>query len=71
MATSRPPLTMQEQANLIDRLVARTVMHGGKIAGETIIALSEEDANDLVHLSMRLARMVPHEERIRRIVMGK
>jgi len=62
---------MQEQADLIDRLVARTVMHGGKIAGETIIALSEDDANDLHHLSLRLGRMAPVEDRIRRLVMGK
>lgn len=62
---------MQEQADLVDRLVGRTVMRGGRIAGDTTIVLTEDDANDLHHLALRLTRMAPMEERIRRLVMFK
>ncbi|MBY3055021.1 hypothetical protein HF263_02870 [Rhizobium leguminosarum] len=63
------PLTFLEQSLLLDRLVSRTAMHDGAPA-DTVMVLDNEDAKALVHLSMRLARLAPYQDRIERLVMG-
>jgi hypothetical protein len=64
------PLTFMEQSLLLDRLIARTVMRDGEPA-DTVMVVDNEDAKALVHLSMRLARLAPYQDRIERLVMGK
>jgi hypothetical protein len=64
------PLTFMEQSLLLDRLIARTVMRDGEPA-DTVMVVDNEDAKALVHLSMRLARLAPYQDRIERMVMGK
>ncbi len=67
----RSPLTFQEQAELIERLISRTIMREGDVAAETTMTLTKEDVADLDHLALRLRRMAPLEAKIRTLVMGK
>jgi hypothetical protein len=59
-----------EQSQLLDRLLRRGVMRDGA-AADAVLVLSAEDAADLDHLSMRLARLAPYQGRIEKMVMGK
>ena len=71
MKDPRPPLSILEQARLLDRLVARCVTIDGDLAGRSTLGLSADDADDLHHLAIRLHRLAPYEDRIRKVVMGK
>lgn len=64
-------LTIREQALFIDDLVARCVMHDGALAGETSMTLTAREAHDLHHLAIRLERLAPYENQIRKLVMGR
>ena len=67
----RAPLTIKQQAFLLEDIVRRCKMWDGSFAGETVLTLSKQDAEDLDALAIRLERMAPHEREIRRVVMGK
>lgn len=64
----RRPLSLIDQARLLERIVGRTVMRDGEVAAETKIVLTKEDADDLTFLSERLLRMAPYQHRIEKLV---
>lgn len=65
------PLSILQQADLIDTLVSHCVMHGGETAGETTILIDKQTAEQLHHLALRLHRLAPYEGRIKAMVMAK
>lgn len=65
------PLTLGQQADLVDEIVLRCTMRGGDIAGETAVLLKREDVEHLMHLAGRLRRMAPYQSEISRVVTGK
>lgn len=65
------PLTLAQQADLLDEIVARCTMHNGDIANETFMRVVRAEIEELLFLSGRLRRMAPHQEKIARVVMGK
>lgn len=67
----KEPLSMLAQSELIDALIGRCVMHGGKAAGETLLLIDHEAVDDLVHLANRLRRLALFEDRIRAMVMAQ
>lgn len=62
------PLTLREQAEMLDRIVARCVLRDGSLSGETTMVLDRKTADDLHHLAMRLERMAPYQENIEKLV---
>lgn len=64
-------LSIQEQAEFIDRLVARCVMIDGELAGETCLTITREEADHLTALANRLHLISPFEGQIRRLVTGR
>ena len=70
MSRERPPATFEFQADYIDYLIGRCVI-GGKLSPETWMVIKAEDIEELQHISQRLRRMTRHEDKIKRIVMGK
>jgi hypothetical protein len=64
-------LTIYEQMEFLDRLVARCAMRDGKLADETTLTLTAQEAHDLHHLSIRLQRLSPFESQIRKLVTGR
>ena len=71
MPDPRPPLTLEQQADLIAYLVSRAVMSDGADAGEAWFLLKSEDMQDLRGIETRLRRMAPHEAAIKRVVVGR
>lgn len=69
--TDRKPLSIEQQADFVDGLIMRCQMRGGAVADETTIILNKSDVDHLADLASRLLRMAPHEDSIRRVVMGK
>lgn len=69
--TEKRVLSIWEQVRLLDGLVGRCVMAGGAVAETTTITIDKETAEHLHHLALRLERLAPHEERIRKLVMGR
>jgi hypothetical protein len=65
----RPAMTVQQQADFIAHLVDRCTMRDGATARETHLTLDAGEVADLRALAVRLERMAPHENEIRRIVM--
>ena len=65
----KQPLSMLAQSELIDGLIAHCVMHGGDVAGESILVINREVVDDLAHLADRLRRLSFFEEPIRKMVM--
>ena len=64
----RKPMSLGEQARLLERLVGRCVMHDGDVADEARIVITREDADALTFLSERLLRMAPYQQRIEKLV---
>lgn len=64
----RKPLSLAEQARLLERIVGRCVMRGGDVADEAEIVITKEDADALTFLSERLLRMAPYQTRIEKLV---
>lgn len=64
-------LSIQEQAELVDRLVERCAMRDGKIADTTCLTISAEEADHLVALANRLHLISPYEAKIRKMVTGQ
>jgi hypothetical protein len=65
------PVSLADQAYMIDCLVKHCTMSDGSIAGETWHLFRKEDVEALAALRDRLDRMAPHEVRIRRLVTGR
>lgn len=71
MSDTPPPLTIEQQADLVEGIAERCCMLDGSIAGEAYLTLKPFDVEHLIALANRLRRMAPHEAAIKRVVMGK
>ncbi len=65
------PLSFVEQADFLDFLVGRTRSRTGAAAAETMMLVTAEDAETLSAIAQRLRRMAPHENKIRKMVVGR
>ena len=63
--------SLQQQADLLDRLIARCVNMGGALADETRMVITKEEADHLLALSNRLHLISPFEAQIRKLVTGR
>lgn len=68
MSEIKPPLTLKQQAEMIDAIVGRCVTLGGDVAGEAMLVLDRETVGHLHHLALRLERMGPHQKNIETLV---
>lgn len=68
---ARDPLSIFQQAALVESLADRCVMRNGSVAAETHITLTVETVDDLKHLAHRLRLIAPHESKIKNLVMGR
>lgn len=68
MTEQRPPLSIEQQADLIQYLTSRCQMLDGSDAGKTHMTLTAQDVADLRHIETRLRRIAPFEAQIRRMV---
>jgi hypothetical protein len=57
MAKRQSPLSMLEQAEMIDHLVGRCVMRGGAVADETLLVITGQTAENLISLANHLRRL--------------
>lgn len=71
MTSQRPPLTLEQQADLIRYLIDRARMKDGQPAKEAWMLLTPEEIGDLAHIETRLRRIAPFENQIKRMVAGK
>lgn len=69
--SERERLSIEQQADLIDRLVRRCTMMDGRVADEATLLIEKIDVAALADLASRLRRMAPHEDGIRRLVVGR
>ena len=65
------PLTLAEQGALLHRLLPSSTTIHGEPVGEAILALTGEQLAELKALALRLERMAPHEDAIKRVVTGR
>lgn len=69
---SRPPMTFQQQAELLEYLHQRcTPDKDGRRASLTITLLDQAQVDDLLLTAHRLRRMAPHEAAIKKLVTGR
>lgn len=64
-------LSIRDQADFLRSLVTRSKMRDGSASAEATIVLKPQDADAFDALAMRLERMAPFENEIRRMVTGK
>jgi hypothetical protein len=57
IAKRQSPLSMLEQAEMIDHLVGRCVMRGGAVADETLLVITGQTAENLISLATHLRRL--------------
>jgi hypothetical protein len=69
--TPRPPMTLNEQANLLEYLHGRCTMSGERAILYVEVSLDRNELDDLWLTAQRLRRMAPHEAEIRRLVTRK
>lgn len=69
--TDDPPLTLQQQADLLMYLLRRCVHTNGTVPKETWMLIEAKDYADLMHLERRLRRMAMFEPEIKRLVTQK
>ena len=67
--SERKSVSIQQQADFLDRLVARCSMHSGKVADEAMLTITKDEAQFIQGIADRLVRMAVHEDRIRKLVM--
>lgn len=65
------PLSIKEQAYLIEEIVSRCLMHDGSVSDENTMTMKRGDVEKLMHLAARLHRIAPFEDAIRRVVTGR
>lgn len=70
-ANNASRLSINQQAEYVEALAMRCTPYSGKNAGPVLLSLSETDVSVLRQLADRLKRMAPHEDDIRRIVVGR
>lgn len=70
-ANSDPRLSIDQQADFVEALAMRCQPYSGKNAGPVLLSLDETDVTVLHQLAARLKRMGPHEDDIRRLVVGR
>jgi len=63
--------SLQDQADFIRSLLARTRLADGSTAAETWMLLDGFAVSELAHIAKRLERMAPHEGQIRKMVTKK
>lgn len=63
--------SIQQQADFIWLLMSRCRMRDGSDAAQTWMNLSAQDVEILRGLHRRLDAMAPHEEAIRKMVVGR
>lgn len=66
-----PRLSIKQQAEYVEALVMRCHAYAEKGAGPTLLSLELVDIEVLRELAARLKRMAPHENEIRRVVVGR
>lgn len=64
-------MSFYEQADFIDQLANRTATMSGATAAETMMLVTADDVEALRAVANRLRRMAPHENSIRRVVVGR
>lgn len=64
-------MSFYEQADFIDHLADRTMSRTGATAAETMMLVSAADVETLRAMATRLRRMAPHENSIRKVVVGR
>lgn len=70
-AAPRPPMTFEEQAELLEYLHGRATAQGGGTYTLSIQTIDQSQMDDLWLTAQRLRRMTPHEDAIRQLVMGR
>lgn len=70
MTAPRQPMTIEQQADFLDYLLKRSNMADGR-SGRAVLSIEPRDVEDLQGIISRLRKMAPHEEPIRRMVMGR
>jgi len=69
---SRPPMTFQQQAELLDYICNSCLMASdGQFATLTITHLDKHQIDDLRATAARLYRMAPFEKEIKKVVTGR
>lgn len=64
-------MSFYEQADFIDSMVDRTATRTGATAAETMMLVTAADVETLRAMATRLRRMAPHENEIRKVVVGR
>ena len=64
MAKRQSPLSLLEQAEMIDHLVGRCVMRGGAVADETLLVITGQTAQNLISLAHHLRHLSSFQGRI-------
>jgi len=69
---SRPPMTFQQQAELLEYICKSCRMASdGQFATLTITHLDKQQIEDLRATAARLYRMAPYEREIKKLVTGR
>jgi len=63
--------SIREQSQYLWELRNRAKMRDGTDSEETYVRLGTEDLKRLERIAMRLERMAPHEDAIRKVVMAR
>ncbi len=72
MTAPRPPMTFQQQAELLEHIVNSCRMASdGQFATLTITRLDLHQIADLKATAARLYRMAPFEKEIKKVVTGR
>lgn len=64
-------LSLKEQAEYVASLAGRCWAHGDERYSSVLLSLTADDVELLRELAARLKRMAPHEDAIRRTVVGR
>lgn len=68
----RPPMTFEQQAELLEYLHGRMSHHDdGSISLVIVPSLDQAQVDDLLLTAKRLRRMVPYEDQIKDLVTGR
>ncbi|WP_026793165.1 hypothetical protein [Pleomorphomonas oryzae] len=62
------PLSIKQQADLLDGILTKTVMHNGTVASFTAVNVTADEVNQLTQLVNRLYILARFEEKIRELV---
>lgn len=70
LVSNKPP-TIAEQAEFLEYLLKSGRMADGRVAGERWIRITKEQHEELLGIQLRLERMAPFEDKIRKMVIGR